>query len=1324
MTPHRLPILVLLILGLAPSAFAQAFLTWNGTGSDWNNTSRWVGWASSNATSFPYGQLQWTGSGQTTSTNNFSPGAAAWRLFFDGNTAYTITGNEIGLTDFGGGLGGIMSRASGNQTIQAPLNFRDAGARDMFITTRTGGSGAGGGGGALTVSNITISANVTALRLAGEPGAGRIRIIGAISEFDGAKSIVIGRDQDNAEQSSTVVELLGNSTSTGPVLISSGTLAGIGTLASRLHGGGLLEPGISGPGIFSADSLNPRAGLALALEFTASTPNLGSRNASANDILHLTGATPFAAPLEASNTLRVFLNRPALALGETFAGGFLTSQSADFASQLTRARTIVYIRGNGQGTDAFHNGQGYFLLSQWNPALSVRWETVASGESRIARLAVVDGPAPSTLAAQATDRASNYSSSPTGSGAWQNDTNRAETLFGVWQLATANGGTAGHFIGDSSISAANINSDGKSFGMYAHPSVNPAPTATAVRKFAQPVLRTGDSISFRVAVNYRNGNKGFSLRGADGIGLWNFNVGKTDTINDGYYIRNGPSATTTHDNGQRLGGYHANTVFTFTFTQFPRRLDWTVQRSGGITSSVSGSLETPSGTVADVRFNISGTETGTTSALLAANNLYVNDITFSSERRGDSPLTLGERRYPGFIPSHTLRFFDPVASTVAVLASADNFTANHALAKNLDGFWEIDIRQLELAPGHHRFKFRIDGQLESGDDRRLFLDPLGRLAMPRAVYLEWTGDPTTTMGVRWHNEDPAATGLRWRPAGSTSPWNQLGGSTTPFPFSERLVHSAEITGLLPAAEYEFQVDGYEETFRFRTMPSTLANPVTFGIGGDVDISDTADSMTAAIAARNPDFLAVIGDLTYDDGKAENFWRWYRYFDSWFANARTPDGRLIPMVVGIGNHEVRYGFTQYHPDFENTSEWRLRQAPYFYRCFSFPGLNGHGVLDFGDYLSLIVLDTDHSNLVANQTAWLSTVLDARRDRPHLIPAYHVPAYPTSSFRPFSYEFSARVRQHWVPLFEQAGVQLVFENHDHTFSRTKPLLGGVENANGIRYLGDGLWGTTSRLPDASRSYLEITNEKHHVHLVTLTSTGRSVEAVDAQGNFFGGRITQPVDGIPAAPAPAISSLSRNAISLQWIPVSRATNYKVIRSDGANWFTSSTSFNDTAWTPASGFSYVVEAVNRSGHSRNHPDTAPRPRQLWRLANNLPWDGSGNGSDFADPDGNGLVNLQEYFFGIAPGSRDTARAASPYLDPVTNRFGIRYRKNPDASDTSLRVLRKFDLADPAATWTPVSILDEFEQTQAGTEIRRATIPLDPNTPKTFLKLEVVPAP
>jgi hypothetical protein len=472
------------------------------------------------------------------------------------------------------------------------------------------------------------------------------------------------------------------------------------------------------------------------------------------------------------------------------------------------------------------------------------------------------------------------------------------------------------------------------------------------------------------------------------------------------------------------------------------------------------------------------------------------------EPLGDAPLTLGERRLPGRTPSHTLRFSDPLASSVEVRHSGNGFAGGPAMTKNGD-VWELDVRELQLGPGWSRFKFLPDGEWEEGPDRDLYLDAEGRAAKPPAVYLTWQRDPTTTMTVLWHNYDPAQNELVYRAEGAEEWSAPREADVAPFPFTERFVHTAEITGLKPGGVYEFRVGGYDETFRFRTAPEGLTQPLTFAAGGDVDTGEAPDAVSAAVGARDPLFAVIGGDHAYADGRAEFFAKWYRYFESFFHNLRAPDGRLIPLVVAIGNHEVREGYAEYSPEFDDSAEWRRRHAPYFFTVFPFPGAGQpYGVLDFGNYLSLLMTDTEHSSPLISgddpQSRWLRQALAERRGVGHVFPVHHVPAY--TSYRPFDDPISERIRRHWVPLYEDAGVQLVFENHDHTYKRTKPLRGGVEHPDGIIYVGDGAWGVGTRTPATDRPYLEKAEQKHHALLVTVEPDRWQVEAVDGGGEVL--------------------------------------------------------------------------------------------------------------------------------------------------------------------------------------------------------------------------------
>ncbi len=160
---------------LPAALFAQAFPTWQGTGTNWSTPANWN-------VALAYGQLQWTGGGNATSWNDNPAGADMWRFYFEGGQSYTLGGNAVRLFDFGGTNGGILSGSSVLQTINMNLSFRDSGARPMAIlTTNSGG---------LTFNGqIEMTNNMTFLGIMGTNTASDITFNGSIV---GNKGVVIG----------------------------------------------------------------------------------------------------------------------------------------------------------------------------------------------------------------------------------------------------------------------------------------------------------------------------------------------------------------------------------------------------------------------------------------------------------------------------------------------------------------------------------------------------------------------------------------------------------------------------------------------------------------------------------------------------------------------------------------------------------------------------------------------------------------------------------------------------------------------------------------------------------------------------------------------------------------------------------------------------------------------------------------------------------------------------------------------------------------------------------------------------------------------------
>lgn len=397
--------------------------------------------------------------------------------------------------------------------------------------------------------------------------------------------------------------------------------------------------------------------------------------------------------------------------------------------------------------------------------------------------------------------------------------------------------------------------------------------------------------------------------------------------------------------------------------------------------------------------------------------------------------------------------------------------------------------------------------------------PLPPPSLPVAHYLTWQRDPATTMTVHWHTEWTAGFAdsvLEYRAAGSAA-WTRAAGHSQQMPFSNRMVHTIELSGLAGDTLHEFRFgrlvaqepegellfEAHGPVHKFRTMPARLARPVKFIAGGDVYGGKTLELlgfMCRAAAQLAPDFAILGGDIAYVNDEPKGAQRWYDFFRVWSESMVTPDGRTIPVIPAIGNHEV-HGDTYEIRGGEPKRGMSTERALFFYTLFAFPGRPGYNTLDFGDYLSLIALDSYHTNPVpGRQTDWLREKLAQRRQVPFVVPFYHVPAYP--SVRSFNTPTSAIVRANWVPLFDEAQIRFVFEHHDHAYKVTHPLRAGKLDPAGTRYLGDGAWAVAARevLVGDKAPFIDRSHARNHVFEVTLHRDRADFRAIDPNGEVF--------------------------------------------------------------------------------------------------------------------------------------------------------------------------------------------------------------------------------
>jgi fibronectin-binding autotransporter adhesin len=253
---------------------------------------------------------------------------------FDNPVAsYVIAAGSGGALVLDGGTAAATIGATGVHAIAANLGL----ATDATITTLAGSG--------LTISGIVSGSGRGVVKA----GAGRLTLAGSNS-YTGTTLVTAG----------TLV--LDGAVAGDVTVAAGGMIGGRGTIEGTLTAAGVVETGNS-IGILTAASFNPAAGGGAVFEFTAATPNYTSAAASDNDLLRLTSPTaPFVSILGPTNSVDIFLDVSAVAIGDSFQGGFFTDATGNFLPSIAGADYRFFVKGDGGGHAATRGGVNYYAL--------------------------------------------------------------------------------------------------------------------------------------------------------------------------------------------------------------------------------------------------------------------------------------------------------------------------------------------------------------------------------------------------------------------------------------------------------------------------------------------------------------------------------------------------------------------------------------------------------------------------------------------------------------------------------------------------------------------------------------------------------------------------------------------------------------------------------------------------------------------------------------------------------------------------------------------------------------------------------------------------
>jgi len=308
----------------------------------------------------------------------------------------------------------------------------------------------------------------------------------------------------------------------------------------------------------------------------------------------------------------------------------------------------------------------------------------------------------------------------------------------------------------------------------------------------------------------------------------------------------------------------------------------------------------------------------------------------------------------------------------------------------------------------------------------------------------------TGLTIMWETSQPATATVRYgrerlTPMGDTF-MSEVTYTETATAEHSGTIQQVTLSGLQLRTLYHYQVvsrlaSGEEvasEDAVFRTAPET-DTPFTFAVYGDsrrpaswFARSDTHRKIAEAIDASRPDLVLHTGDLTLDGSQHQG----------WLSEFFGPAKVLLsdtPVYVAIGNHEMR-------------SHW-------FFDFFAYPSPENYYSFDYGN-THFVALDSYETvkgvsgyAVIGRESAayrWFVDDLKAAKAKWKVVFLHH-PLYSSNfQFDPQS----LKLREVLAPVFEQYGVDIVFNGHDHLYERSYPMRSGqVDLQRGIPYVTTG-------------------------------------------------------------------------------------------------------------------------------------------------------------------------------------------------------------------------------------------------------------------------------
>jgi acid phosphatase type 7 len=268
-------------------------------------------------------------------------------------------------------------------------------------------------------------------------------------------------------------------------------------------------------------------------------------------------------------------------------------------------------------------------------------------------------------------------------------------------------------------------------------------------------------------------------------------------------------------------------------------------------------------------------------------------------------------------------------------------------------------------------------------------------------------------------------------------------------------HEIKLVNLKPDTKYYYSVGSLNDTLQigktnyFNTLPKPgLAGNYRVGIFGDcgaltVNQARVRDQFVNYLGGKDLNAWVLLGDNAYNDGTDVEFQAKFFnvYKDKLLKN--------YPVYPSPGNHD--YHDVDFGADFAQNNHNTA-----YYKNFTMP-INGEagGVasknpafysFDVGN-IHFISLDSygkeDRKyflyDTISPQVKWVKQDLAANKNKDWVVAFWHYPPYSKGTHDSDTDGMMSKLRENFIGILEQAGVDLIICGHSHVYERSKLMNG---------------------------------------------------------------------------------------------------------------------------------------------------------------------------------------------------------------------------------------------------------------------------------------------